>query len=78
VAKIMIVKIDRRWFARAIGFGVVAAALFLVGSNLINHYIAGGVILSAYVVLVLNLFLTREDKDTFRSLAGALVSRKRI
>jgi len=70
------VKIDARWYARAMGLACVAVALFLMGTQLINPYIVGGVILCGYVILVFRVFLTKEDRATFGSLAYSLVHRR--
>jgi len=73
--KILGVVIDIKWFAKAMGFAGIAVALFLAGIKLINPYVVGAVILCGYVILVFTLFLTKEDKATFSSLAGLLLSR---
>jgi len=76
IPRVLKLKVDFRWFAQAIGLAAIAVALFWGGSNFISHYIVGGVILLAYVVLVLNRFLTREDRNTFKSLANTLIFHK--
>jgi len=76
IPRVMKLKIDFKWFAQAIGLAAIAVALFWGGSNFISHYIVGGVILLAYVALVLMRFITREDRDIFKSLVNALISRK--
>lgn len=74
--RILGVRIDIKWFARAFGFACVGIALFLVGITLMNPYIVGGVILCAYMALVFWVFLTGEDKTIFKSLAYSLVPRR--
>lgn len=74
--RILKVKIDLRWYAWTMGLAGIAIALFLVGTQLINHYVVGSVILCAYIVLVFKLFLTKEDKAIFRLLASSLMSRR--
>jgi len=73
--RILGVMIDLKWYAKALGFACIAIALFLVGIKLINPYVAGSIILSSYVILVFKVFLTKEDKAMFGSLARSLVSR---
>lgn len=74
--RILGVRIDIKWYAQAMGFAGVAIALFLVGTRLMNPYVVGGVILCGYMVLVLSVFLTREDRAILRSLAYSLVPRR--
>lgn len=74
--RILKVKIDLRWYAWTMGLAGIAVALFLVGNSLISPYIVGGVVLCAYIALVLKLFLTKEDKAIFRSLAYSLMPRR--
>jgi O-antigen/teichoic acid export membrane protein len=74
--KILGVRIDIQWFARAMGFACIAVGLFLVGTRFMNPYIVGGVILCGYVALVFLIFLSKEDKAMFASLAYSLVARR--
>lgn len=70
------VKIDARWFGLTVGLTGVAIAANWIGAKLINHYAVGGVILIAYVILVLRVFLTKKDRDLFKSLAFSFIRRK--
>lgn len=74
--KILGVRIDIKWYAKALGSACIGITLFLVGIKLINPYIVGGVILCGYVILVFKLFLTKEDKAILGSLAYSLVRRR--
>ena len=74
--RILGVRIDIKWFSSVIGAAGIAVGLFLVGIKLTNLYIVGSVILCGYLVLILKVFLTREDRAMLRSLAYSLVSRK--
>jgi len=76
IPKILTVRIDIKWFAWTMGLAGIAVALFLGGTQLINHYVVGSVILCAYIVLVFKLFLTKEDKGIFRYLAYSLITRR--
>jgi len=71
--RILKVKIDFKWYAWTMGLACTAVILFLVGSNLVSHYVAGGVILCAYTASLFTFFLTKEDKSTLRSLAYSLI-----
>jgi len=71
--RILKVKIDFKWYAWTMGLACTAVILFLVGSNLVSYYVAGGVILCAYTALLFTFFLTKEDKRTLRSLACSLI-----
>jgi len=76
IPRILKVKIDFKWFAWTMGLAGIAVALFLGGTQLINHYVVGSVILCAYIVLVFKLFLTKADKVIFRYLAYSLITRR--
>jgi O-antigen/teichoic acid export membrane protein len=71
------VRIDVRWYAWAIGLACAAIALFWLGTQLINPYIVGGVVLFVYIFLVLKFFLTKEDRAILRALAYSLVPQRR-
>lgn len=75
IPRLLKVKIDFKWFAQAIGFAGIAVGIFLGGTNLVNPFIIGGIILCAYIALIFKLFLTKEDKATFSSLAHSLILR---
>jgi len=75
MSRILRVRIDIKWYARAMGFACIAIALFLIGIKLINPYIVGGIILCGFIILVFKVFLTKEDRATLGSLARSLVSR---
>jgi O-antigen/teichoic acid export membrane protein len=74
--RILGVRIDIKWFTRAFGLACIGIALFLAGIRLMNPYVVGGVILSGYMVFVLSVLLTREDRAIFMSLAYSLVDRR--
>ena len=76
VIKSLPVKIDFRWYAYAMGTAFIALVSFLGVKNLINSYLAGGIILSLYAILILKFFLTKEDKDLFISIVYSVVSRR--
>ncbi len=50
---------------------MVIAINWLV-SKFINHYVVGGFLLVAYIVLILMVFLTKEDRGVFKSLFGVI------
>jgi len=70
--RLLRVKIDARWYGWALGLACVAVAIFWIGTQLINPYIVGGVVLIGYIILVLRFLLTKEDKALFKSLAYSL------
>jgi O-antigen/teichoic acid export membrane protein len=76
VPRILGARIDIKWYAQAIGFACMGIALYLVGTRLVNPYVAGGVIFFGYAVLVFKVFLTKEDRAILRSLAFSLVLRR--
>jgi len=74
--RILGVRIDIKWYTQAMGSAGIAIALFLVGTRLINPYVVGGVILCGYVILAFKVFLTKDDRAMFGSLAYSLVRRR--
>ncbi len=74
--RILMARIDIKWYARVMGFSCIAIALFLIGIKFINPYIVGGIILCGFIILVFRVFLTKEDRTTFGSLARSLMSRR--
>jgi len=70
------VKIDARWYGWAMGLACVAIALFWIGTQFINPYIVGGVVIIGYIILVFKLLLTKDDKALFKSLAYSLIRRR--
>lgn len=68
--RVLKIRPDFKWYTWTMGLAVMAVLIFLGGSNLISHYIVGGVILCAYITLIFLFFLTKEDKDNIRSLTS--------
>lgn len=68
IIKTLTVKIDFRWFIRAMGIAFIALISFLGAASLTNPYLAGGAILLIYVAIIFKFLLTEEDKAMFRSL----------
>lgn len=75
--RILKVKIDLRWYAWTMGLAGIAVAIFLAGTNVVNPFIIGGIILCAYIASIFKFFLTKEDKTIFKSLAYTLLNRRR-
>lgn len=73
--RILHIKLDIRWYGLAIGIAVLAIVFNWIGSKFINHYIVGGVILVAYIILILMVFLTQEDRAVFKSLGSSTLKR---
>ena len=76
VIKLLPVKIDFRWHAYAMGTAFIALVSFWGAKTLINSYLAGGIILCLYAILILTFFLTNEDRSIFISIAYSVISRK--
>jgi O-antigen/teichoic acid export membrane protein len=74
--KVLKVRIDIKWFARAMGLACIAVALFFAVKQVIHPYIVAGVILSGYTASVIIVFLTREDRRIIKELAYSLVRRR--
>ncbi|UCG54773.1 MAG: flippase [Dehalococcoidia bacterium] len=69
------VKIDARWYGWSLGLACVAVAIFWIGTKFIYPYIVGGALLVGYIIVVITLLLTKEDKAMFKSLVCSLVRR---
>jgi stage V sporulation protein B len=74
--RILGVMIDIKWYGRAMGFACIALILFLAGTQWINPFIIGSVILCGYIMLIVTTLLTEDDKAILRSLAFELVSKR--
>jgi len=68
IIKTLTVKIDFRWYIRAMGTAFIAFIAFWGAASLTNPYFAGGAILLIYVAIVFKFLLTAEDKAMFWSL----------
>ena len=66
--KILSIKIDIKWYSKLTGFGCLSIILFFVGMKLTNPYMLSCVMFGFYMFLILKFFLTKEDKDLFKSL----------
>lgn len=69
VVKYLSIKVDFRWYLRIFGVTAIAILLFRFGIVFLNPFLLGGMILIGYSILIFQLFLTKEDKDIFKSLA---------
>ena len=68
IIKTLTVKIDFRWYIRAMGMAFIALVFFFGAASLTNPYLAGGAILLIYVAIIFKFLLTAEDKAMFWSL----------
>jgi stage V sporulation protein B len=66
------IKIDIKWFAWVLGITGMAIGAFFIGTHFINYFLIGGVVLLVFILLLLTLFLTKNDKSYFKALAGSL------
>ncbi len=65
VVKHLSVKIDIGWYLRMLGVVILSIILFKFGVSFANPYIIGGIILIGYIIITIQFFLTRKDKDIF-------------
>ena len=68
VVKHLSIKFDIRWYLRILGIALIAIILFKFGMVFVNPFLLGGTILIGYSILIFKFFLTKEDKDMFKSL----------
>lgn len=76
LVKLLPVRIDFRWHMNTLGIACISLISFWGLKNLTNFYLAGGIILCLYAVLIFKFFLTKEDKAIFISLAYSLVLKR--
>ena len=76
VVKHLSIKIDFKWFLGILGVVLFATILFKFGMVFVNPFLVGGAILISYPFLVFRFFLTKEDKDIFKSLAYSILPRR--
>ncbi len=76
VVKHLSIKIDYKWFLGILGVVLFATILFKFGIVFVNPFLVGGAILISYPFLVFRFFLTKEDKDIFKSLAYSILARR--
>ena len=76
VIRLLQVKIDVRWHICAFGVALLSVFSFWGLSNFINLYLAGAIILTICVILILRFFLTVEDRTMFISLARSFIPRR--
>ena len=65
--------IDFKWYLNISIVVFFAIVLFRLGYNLIDIYLLGGSILLIFLILVFNLFLTKEDMSTFKRLVFSTI-----
>jgi len=65
--KIVKVKIDFKWFAKIIGITFLAILVFMY-VEFVNKYLLGMTILFIYVLILIMLLLTKEDRIYFKEL----------
>jgi O-antigen/teichoic acid export membrane protein len=67
-------KLDFKWYGGAVGLAGAAIAIYWLGSKLMNHYIVGSLVLIAYAILILRVFLTKDDRAFIRSLISSVLT----
>jgi len=75
IVRITKIDIDIKWFASIFTLTLLMMGVFFIGSEWINPYILGSLIFGIYIITVFMLFLTKEDKETFRELIHSIVFR---
>ena len=63
--KLLSLKIDTMWYKKIAGIVFLAFIFFFIGSNLVGSYIAGCIILSICIFVILTVLLTKEDRKYF-------------
>jgi len=76
IARHLSIKFDIRWYLGVLGITIMAIILFKFGIIFVNPYLFGGAILICCSILIFRFFLTKEDKDIFKSLIYPLMSWK--
>ena len=65
--KILMVKIDFKWFVKISGITLLSIFAFMV-FGFVNVYLVGAIILFIYVLIIATFFLTKEDRTYFMEL----------
>lgn len=68
-------QIDLLWYAKAATLTIIAVALFWMGTNYFNPYLAGSIVLCVYLILIVRFLVTGEDRNIFRSVIRSLKPR---
>lgn len=71
--KTLSIKIDVRWYMQIMGLALTSVILFFVGKKFIDPYLLGLIILCACTVIIAKFFITKEDREMFKSLAHSLI-----
>ena len=76
IVKNMSVKIDGGWLLKLLGIVITSLFLFKIGTHLINPYLLGSILLLAYLLFMLTLLLTKEDKTILKALSCSFLAHK--
>ncbi len=74
--KLLSIKVDTSWFSKYTGIVLLAIILFESSRNHINQYLLGGIILVVLLIIIFIFFLTKEDKNLFKSLISSFILRR--
>ena len=75
IVKILNVKIDFKWFVKMFGTAFIALLVF-VNLGRLNQLIVSCAILCVYMILILKLFLTKEDREMLKLLFSEILGFK--
>ena len=73
VIKHLSIKFDVRWYLGILGVTLMAIVLFTFGMTFVNSFLLGGTILIGCSTLMIKFFLTKEEKEMFKSLVNTLI-----
>ena len=73
VIKHLSIKFDVRWYLGILGVTLMAIVLFTFGMTFVNSFLLGGTILIGCLILMIKFFLTKEEKEMFKSLINTLI-----
>jgi len=76
IVKTLSVQIDVKWYMQITGLALTVVILFFIGGKFINHYLLGLIILSIYTAMIIKFFITKEDREMFKSLTCSLIHRR--
>jgi O-antigen/teichoic acid export membrane protein len=73
IRKMLKVKIDFQWLVQIFGLALLSILVFIY-LDFINRYFIGAVILCFYLIIIITIFLTKEDRTYFMELLREIFS----
>jgi len=71
--RLLPMKIDINLYLKVAGITLAAVALFFVYKYMVTTYLLGVSILFVYIILIIKIFLTKEDRNIFKSVIRLLL-----